>query len=833
MLKNQTRLYGYQGHKLLAGTLAIVLCCLATPGEGAEEAGLESVQIGKPASIEIYPATVQLKGPRQFRQLVVTARYADGHVQDITRVAEFVSSNPKVAEIQGSVVRSKSDGKADLLVRAGGQEAKIPVEVSSQATLEPVSFAYETLAALSKQGCNAGACHGSPSGKGGFRLSLRAFDASLDELTLIREDFGRRTNVLNAEESLLLLKPSMKVAHGGGRQIKKTDYAYGLLKNWISEGCRLDAAEQPRCVSIEVYPSSGRVLQRPAHTQHLSVLAHYSDGSIRDITPLAVYTSSDTEVATVTEGGLVVGHDRGQAAVIVRYLEFIESSSLTFVRDIEGYQWTDTPTNNYIDEHVNAKLKQLKYLPSELCSDEEFVRRVYLDVIGILPTAAQLDAFVKEGAEDKRSKLIDQLLDRPEHAKFWALKWGDLLRLTNSQVGGDGVYKYYRWLEKSLRDNMPYDQFARELLTATGSTMNNPPANFYRTAGDTNDCVETISQIFLGARLQCAKCHNHPFERWTQDNYYGMAAFFNRVQRKKTRRADELFVWTSNTGEVTQPRTGKQMKPWLPLVGDVEKETAGDRRQTFSAWLTGKDNPFFGKIEVNRIWSHLLGRGIVDPPDDFRDTNPPSNAELLDALAKDFSEHGFDRKHVMRVILNSRTYQMSFRPNKFNETDTKYFSHFQPRLLSAEQLLDAICHVTDVSEQFGSLPSGMKATQLPAPDLVKNDFLRIFGQPERQTVCACERSTESNLGMAIQFFNGPLVYNKLRDEKNRFRKLITAKKTDEEIVDSLYRAAVCRPPTKTEMEASLKHIKSKEDRIVALEDVCWAILNTNEFLFQH
>ncbi|HIA17880.1 MAG TPA: DUF1549 domain-containing protein, partial [Planctomycetaceae bacterium] len=307
-----------------------------------------------------------------------------------TRVAEFVSRNPKIAAVQAAGIRPEGDGKTSVLVRAGGQEAEIAVEVSGHASTEPVSFAYETLAALSKQGCNAGACHGSPSGKGGFRLSLRAFDASIDRVTLIREDFGRRTNVLDAEESLLLLKPSMKVAHGGGRQIKKTDYAYGLLKNWISEGCRLDAADRPRCVGIEVYPASGRVLQRPAHTQQLSVLARYSDGSVRDITPLVVYTSSDTEVATVAETGLVVGHDRGQAAVIVRYLEFIESSFLTFVKDVEGYQWVDVPTNNYVDQHVNTKLKQLKYLPSELCSDEEFVRRLYLDVIGLLPTSAHL-----------------------------------------------------------------------------------------------------------------------------------------------------------------------------------------------------------------------------------------------------------------------------------------------------------------------------------------------------------------------------------------------------------------------------------------------------------
>ena len=833
MLKSLSQMKINFAHSLVAGILLSGFSLLVLPGSVAQADELAPVEIGKPARIEVYPTSVQLTSSRQFRHLVVTAHYADGQVQDITRAAEFASTNPQVAEIQEAVVRPQGDGKGEVVVRAGGQEAKITVEVSGQKATESISFGYETLAALSKQGCNAGACHGSPSGKGGFRLSLRAFDASLDQITLIREDFGRRTNVPDPEESLLLLKPLMKVAHGGGRQIKKTDYAYGLLKNWIAEGCHLDPPENAKCVRIEVYPSAGRILKQPAHTQQLSVLAHFADGSVRDITPLAVYTSSDTEVATVDEMGLVAGHDRGQAAVIVRYLEFIESSFLIFVKDVEGYQWKDVAANNYVDKHVYAKLKQLKYLPSDLCSDEEFVRRLYLDVIGILPTPEELVAFAQDATPEKRAKLIDQLLARPEHAKFWALKWGDLLRLTNSQVGGDGVYKYYRWLERSLRDNMPYDQFARELLTATGSTMNNPPANFYRTAGDTNDCVETISQIFLGARLQCAKCHNHPFERWTQDNYYGMAAFFNRVQRKKTTRADELFVWTASSGEVTQPRTGKQMRPWLPQVGDVEKDTGNDRRQTFANWLTGKDNPYFGKIEVNRIWSHLLGRGIVDPPDDFRDTNPPTNAELLDALAKDFSDNGYDRKHILRVILNSRVYQMSFRPNTFNETDTKYFSHFQPRLLSAEQLLDAICHVTDVPEQFGSLPAWIKATQLPAPDLVKNDFLRIFGQPERQTVCACERSTESNLGMAIQFFNGPLVYNKLRSDKNRFRQLITAKKSDEEIINSLYKAAVCRPPTKTEMEASLKHIKSKEDRIIALEDVCWAILNTNEFLFQH
>jgi hypothetical protein len=405
--------------------------------------------------------------------------------------------------------------------------------------------------------------------------------------------------------------------------------------------------------------------------------------------------------------------------------------------------------------------------------------------------------------------------------------------MTSTQIGASGVHKYHRWIERAFESNMPYDRFARELLSASGSTLDSPTANFYRTATDTQDCVESISQIFLGARLQCAKCHNHPFERWTQDNYYGMAAFFNRVQRKKSPRADELLIYLSGSGEVTQPRTGKQMKPWLPGKGEIDPPQAGDRRDPFIAWLTARDNLLFARVEANRLWSQLLGRGIVDPPDDFRDSNPPSNAPLLDALARDFADHGYDRKHILRTILRSRTYQADFRASELNKDDVKYFSHYQPRLLTAEQLLDAICAMTDLPEAFAGLPADTKATQLPAPDLAKHEFLKIFGQPERQTVCACERAGDSNLGMAIQFFNGPLIYGKLRDKSNRFRKLLDAGKPHDEIIGELYLAAVCRRPSPKELEASLAHIAAKSDPIIALEDIAWAILNTNEFLFQH
>lgn len=783
--------------------------------------------------LEVYPAEVQLTGVREHAQLIVTGHYADGSIQDLTRVATISSANSDIVTVDGTVAYPAGDGAGSLNVEVEGKTASVKVTVSNQQKPQPVSFLYDTLAALSKNSCNAGACHGSPSGKGGFRLSLRAFDPKLDELTLIREDFGRRTNSLDPNNSLLLLKPLMKVAHGGGRQIRADDPAYAVIHDWIEEGCKMDAPDAARPVKIDVYPKSGRVLKKPAVQQQLSVWAHYSDGSVRDVTPLAVYSSSDVEVADVSRNGLVEGLKRGEVAVVVRYLEFIESSFITFVEDVENFVWNDPQVNNYIDEAVDQKLKQLKYLPSDLCTDEEFIRRVYLDVIGILPTLEEVTAFAADEDPAKRNKVVDNLLGRPEYSKFWALKWGDLLRLTSGQVTSEGVYKYYRWVERSFRENQPYDEFATELLTATGSTFSNPAANFYRTSKDMNDCVETISQVFLGARLQCAKCHNHPFERWTQDNYYGMAAFFNRVQRSNTKRANEMFIYVSQSGEVTQPRTQQQMKPWVPGQGDIENPNEFDRRLDFAGWLTKPDNPFFARIEVNRIWSQVFGRGIVEPADDFRDTNPPSNAVLLDQLANDFVENGYDRKAILATILKSRTYQTSYQPNDFNEDDTKYFSHYQPRLLSAEQLLDAICHVTQVAESFGGLPAGTKATHLPAPDLVNNEFLKIFGQPERQTVCACERTNESNLSMAIQFFNGPLIYNKLKSESNSFRKSLTDGKDDTQIITLLYNLAVCRNPSETELKASLDHIASKENRVEALEDICWAILNTNEFLFQH
>ncbi len=814
--------------------LVTLLSLAGAPAFGAAadaDAQLEPIVVGSPSKIEVFPTSFKLDSPRRVVHLIVTGYYEDGSVQDLTRAAELTSADQQIAKVAAGVVTPVADGSTQVTVKVGGQELQVPIEVAGQATPDEISFNYGTLAVLSKQGCNQGACHGSPSGKGGFRLSLRAYDPALDIETLVREAFNRRTNLYEPEKSLLLRKPLMEVAHGGGRRLDKDDDGYQVLRDWIEQGCRVDDADAPQCVKLDIYPRE-RILMRPAHTQQMVALAHFSDGSVRDVTSLACFSSSDEAVATVTPDGLVVGQDRGEAAILVRFLDKLESSTMMFLKEVPGFEWSNPPENNFVDHHVFAKLHQLEILPSDLCTDEEFIRRVYLDVIGILPTAAETSAFLSDTAPDKRAKTVDALLERPEFAEFWALKWGDLLRLRNAKVSNAGVHKFHRWLVAAFRDNTPYDKFARELLTAEGSTFVNPPANFFRTATDTNDCTETTSQLFLGIRIQCAKCHNHPFERWSQDNYYGIGAFFNRVQRKPGVNPEEQVIWVARGGEVTQPRTGQQMQPWLPLTGTAEMKGEGDRREALVEWLIKPENPFFAKVEVNRIWGHLLGRGIVEPVDDFRDSNPPSSASLMAALADDFVAHGYDRKHVMRTILNSRTYQLSSRKNEFNATDAKYFSHASTRLLSAEQLLDAICRVTSVPEKFAGLPAGTHATALPSPD-VDSEFLKVFGQPARETACQCERSTDSNLSQALQMINGPLVHGKVRDEKNRLRSLVEAGKSNEEIVGELYLAGLCRPPSEPELAAATGHIAKSGDRMRGLEDVCWAILNANEFLFQH
>ena len=789
------------------------------------------VVVGTPSDISIEPLKFEFKGRRARQQLVVTGSYGSSERRDLTTVATLTSSNPKVVTIDGTIVRPAGDGNATITVKFGDQQASASVIVKDFKLPSPVSFKNETLAALSKAGCNAGACHGSPSGKAGFRLSLRAYDPPLDIMTLRSEYFGRRTNLLDPAESLILKKPLMEVAHGGGRRIKKTDPAYQVLHGWISEGLKIDADGAPHLTRTELLPKK-RVLREESPRQQLYVLGYFSDGSVRDLTGLAVFTSSNESVGAVSGTGLVEKVGRGETAILARYLDKMTTSHVTFLENVKGFAWNDPQEHNFVDTLIFKKLKQLQILPSDLCTDEEFLRRAYLDTTGRLPTIEESLAYLKDERSDKRDRLVDYLVESDDFAEFWTLKWADILRSNSKKLKNTGTFKFHRWIYDSVRNDKPLDRFARELLTARGSVYENPPANYWRASRDPNDATETTAQLFLGIRIQCAKCHNHPFERWSQDNYYGIAAAFNRIGRKAGASADEEIIYVTRSGEIKQPRTGQVMKVHLLLKGDVDIPNDQDRRRIFAEWLTNSDNPFFAKAAVNRIWGHLLGRGIVEPVDDFRDSNPPSNEQLLNELESRFVKNGYSRKWVVRTIMKSRTYQLSSRKNDFNGSDEIYASHATTRLLSAEQLLDAICQVADVAEKFKGAPVGTRSVALAEPP-TDHYFLKIFGQPQREMACACERSNESNLSQALQMINGPVVHNKLRDDKGRIARGIKDGQSDEQIITALYLAALSRQPVPAEMEAAKKHSGAGKDRRLALEDVGWAVLNSKEFLFQH
>jgi hypothetical protein len=692
-----------------------------------------------------------------------------------------------------------------------------------------VSYRNDLIPALGKLGCSTAECHGAPSGKGGFKLSLWGHDpaADYDELTA-------RADETAPGASLILRKPLLKEKHGGGRRMQADDAWHKIIHDWIAAGCPNDLDAAPVAVSIDVEPAHGGVVKLPAAATPLRVTARYADGSRRDITHLAAYSCTNEEVARVDALGAMAGSQRGEASAIVRYLDQIRVSSFTFVEDVPGFTWTDPPAANYVDQLVHAKLRQLSYAPAELCGDEDFIRRVHLDVVGLLPAIETVLAFLDDTAVDKRARLIDELLERPEHAKFFAQRWGDIVQLTVSRLGREPALAYNAWLEQAWASNMPYDQFMRTLLTAEGSAAANPPANFLRMGEDNFELMEAVGGVLLGTQIQCAKCHNHPVERWTQSDYYGLSHYFHRIDRRKDEKDKQtVTIALGEPGEIVHPVTKRPTPAWLPGAGAVELPADADPRQALADWLVLPENPLFAHVEVNRLCGWLLGKGPVEPGDDFRETNPPANGELLDALARDFVAHNYDRRHLLRTILNSRTYQAAARTNEFNRDDTRYFSHYMPRKLTAEQTLDAIGHVTGVFEKFKGLPESVRATQLPAPDAASNDFLKMFGQPPRDAACQCERPAEAGLGAALAMFNGPLVQSKLRAREGRIQRGLASKKTDAELVEELFLAAYCRRPRAEELAAAARYVARGADRAQAFEDFAWALLNTNEFLHQH
>jgi hypothetical protein len=746
----------------------------------------------------------------------------------------------------------------------------------------PVSFRNDVMAVLSKAGCNSGPCHGNQNGKAGFKLSLRGEDAEFDLQALTRDMFARRVNPNDPDQSLLLLKATTQMAHEGGLRFRPDSPEYTMLRRWIADGAGDDSASAPKLTRLEVSPTN-RILIEPVKEAQLRARAFFSDGTERDVTSLAVYEPASTSLK-VSHDGLATCDVPVETTVLVRYLDRHVSVRLAFIPARPGFVWRKTPAHNFIDDHVFAKLQSLRLNASALCTDSEFIRRAYLDLLGLLPTADEARAFVEDqraagilpaekggprsGAGrssadsagkmpaarlTKRARLIDALLERPEFAEFWALKWSDVLRNEEKVLDRKGVQAYYQWIRRSLAENKPLDQFVRELVSARGSTYQNPPANFYRANRDAVTRAEATAQLFLGTRLQCAKCHNHPFDRWTQTDYYDWADVFARIDYKilENNRRDgldkhefigEQIVYLAREGDVTNPCTGKPATPRFLGEVDTASRLAAletDHLASLARWLTAQPN--FARSQVNWVWFQLLGRGIVDPIDDFRPTNPASHPALLDELAADFAKHKFDVRHLIRLIMTSRTYQLSSEPAGDNGDDVINFSHALPRRLSAEQLLDTQHQVLGVPAKFTGYPAGLRAAQLPGGSPVRRNevrmagsekFLAMFGKPARLLACECERSSETTLVQTFQLISSPEINALLTNEDNRLTALLASGQSNAGMVDELYWTALSRPPTARESATAVKLLDDATNKRVALEDIAWALLNAKEFVLR-
>lgn len=789
-------------------------------------------------SLRVTPSTIQLAGPRDSVQLIVSIKHTDGTVRDLTGVAKFLAGADIVSVDPTGWVRARRDGSSVLIVQAENRTARIPVTVIGSGSPERVSFRREVVAALTVGGCNQGACHGTPAGKNGFRLSLRGSDPAADYRELTQDQFGRRTSTLNPESSLMVGKGCGTLPHEGGVRWLADTLPLEIVARWLSDGCPDDDPSLPALVRIDVTPKS-RMLRSSQREQQLAVRAVFADGRTRDVTRLCMFSVSDPNVADVSESGRVKFRSAGEVAVLARYLDAMAVSSVSFQALNADYRFPELPERNAVDRVVFAKLRQLQLTPAELCTDAEFLRRVSLDLTGSLPPPDVARAFILDPTPNKRERAIDRLLDSPGFADFWALKWADVLRAHRKTMQLKGAQGLHGWLRSEMAANTRFDVIVRELLTATGPSAITPAANFYRVSREPNSQAEAVAQLFCGVRLQCAKCHNHPSERWTQDDYAGMAAFFARVRTrpdpafgvpaKDTPPAAEI-VTIDRAGEFLQPRTNQPAQP--RLLGANPTQPDGDRRAALADWLTNPANPFFARAIANRVWFHLFGRGIVDPVDDFRDSNPPAHPELLDLLAREFVSHQYDLRYLIRLVLNSTTYQLSERKAGPSPSDEKYFAKARPRLLSAEQLLDAVSDVTGVPERFAGVPLGTRAVQLPDGDS-QHPFLRAFGQPSRELPCECERDGDANLTQALQLTAGDTVSAKLREPNNRIGTLINGKKADAEIVELLVLAALSRMPRPEEIEQARAYIAAAGDRRRGLEDVLWALINSPEFLFRH
>ena len=789
--------------------------------------------------LEIIPKKIVLHGQTARQQLLVeTLRESHYHGQ-ITNGFVLVSSNPKIVKIENGVALPVADGLATISASVGGKTTTAEVAVEAMGQPFEWSFRNDVQPVLAKAGCNAGACHGAASGQNGFKLSLRGFDNEGDFLTLTHQALGRRVIPSDPGRSLMLLKPTGAVPHKGGKRFEIDSIDYRVLSQWIAAGTPGPKDSDPRIQNIEILPE--QVLLEPGANQQLLVRATFSDGHTADVTHWAKFNAANASVAQVDDDGRVKVIGNGEGAITAWYLSRIAVATITapYTNKIPQRDFTRAPRRNFIDDLVLEKLRNLNIPPSPRCTDAEFVRRAYIDTIGILPTEQETRGFLAERSSKKRDKLIETLLQRPEFVDYWSYKWSDLLLVNDKKLRPAAVWAYYDWIRNQVAANTPWDKFARQVVTAKGSTLQNGAANFYILHDDPRTLSETTCQAFLGMSVACAKCHNHPMEKWTNDQYYQMANLFARVRVKGGGRDGENIVFTATEGDLVQPLRGKPQPP-TPLDGTpMRMDSPEDRRQHLADWLVSRDNPYFSRAVVNRIWANYFGVGLVESVDDLRATNPSSDEKLLSAAARYLDDHNFDLKALMRAILQSETYQRSSKPLAGNEADTRFYSRYYPRRMMAEVLLDAVAEVTDVPTPFkrdggGDFPSGWRAMQLPDVS-ADSYFLKTFGRPERNITCECERTADPSMTQMLDISNGDTINKKLESKECCLTQFLATNAPATQIIEHAYLRAFSRFPSKQEESRLLQMIDNtkESDRRTALQDMYWAVLSSKEFLFNH
>ncbi|MBA2227830.1 DUF1549 domain-containing protein [Thermogemmata fonticola] len=794
------------------------------PG-GSAPAAREALPEGATVTrLVVHPSRIELRGPFAYAQVLVTAQLSNGETADVTRLAHY--ELPQGLTVDAGLIRPQRDVQGTLTIRLGNQSVQVPVQAVQVQSDPPVSFVADVQPVLSKLGCNAGTCHGAAQGKNGFKLSLRGYDPLFDYRSLTDDLEGRRFNRAAPEKSLMLMKPAGVVPHQGGVLLQLGDPNYELIRRWIAQGVRFDP-QTPRVRSIEVYPKNPTIY-RIGQKQQFAVYATYSDGRVRDVTAEAFLESSNTEVATVSPRGLAQTLRRGEATLLARYEGAYAASTLIVLGDRTGFEWIQRPVHNFIDELVDAKLKKVRVQVSPLASDEEFLRRVYLDLTGLPPTSAEVRAFLADPRDSrvKRDEVIDRLIGSEAFIEHWTNKWADLLMVNRKFLGEAGAAAYRQWIREAIATNMPYDRFAYTILTASGSNLSVPPASYHKILRTPDALMENTTQLFLAIRFNCNKCHDHPFERWTQDDYYGLAAYFARTKlsedpKYKGQRiggsavegAKPLveIVADAPDGEVRHERTGQIAAPRFPFSVPVSLSPQEPRRVQLAKWITSPQNPYFAKSYVNRLWSYLLGVGLIEPVDDIRAGNPPTNPELLDRLTEEFIRSGFDTRHIMRLICKSRTYQLSVETNRWNKDDEINYSHALPRRLPAEVLFDSIHRVTGAVSRLPGLPPGARAAQLLDSNVeVPGGFFELFSKPPRESPCECERSNTLNLGPILAMVNGPIIGEALRDPNNRLNQFVLQEKDDAKVVEEIYLSVLNRRPTPAELQAGIKALHSAD-----------------------